>query len=60
MHLVVHQVVQLHHVDVAHGGKLLERLARPPVVKLGLAVDRQAGLFEGLADVLLWRRRRWA
>ena len=53
MNLVVHQMVQLHHVDVAHRGKLLERLARAPVEKLGLAVNRQAGLSEGLADVLL-------
>jgi len=50
--LVVDQVVELHHVDVAHRGLLLERLAGASVVELRLAVLGQAGLHEALADVL--------
>ena len=51
MHLVVHQVVQLHHVDVAHCRKLFERLARPSIVQLSLSVCGQPGFRQGLMNV---------
>src|SRR3990172_8012304 len=46
--LVLHQVHQLHHVDVAHSDRLVERVSRPAVVQELFAVDgrRQAPLQE--------------
>src|SRR5687768_1330214 len=51
--LVLHQVVELEHVDVADGHAMVERFARAPVEQLRLAVARQAGSLQGIADVLL-------
>src|SRR5207248_3158921 len=53
--LVVDQVVQLHHIDVAHGGFLLERLAGAAIVKLGLAVLRKLGGSQALNNGLFRR-----
>src|SRR5881296_892034 len=47
--LVLDQVRQLEHVDVADGHRLVELLAGAPVPKPDLAVQRQAGLAQ-LAD----------
>src|SRR5688572_20764026 len=51
--LVVDEVVQLHHVDVAHRHFLVHRLARAPVEELRLAALRQLGLLERVLDLLL-------
>ena len=51
--LVFHQVVELEHVDVADGDGSIERLARSPVAEDDLAVLRQAGCAQLLADLLL-------
>ena len=51
--LVVDQVVELEHVDVAHGDPLVELLAGAAVVEDGLAVLGQAGVLEALADRVL-------
>ena len=51
--LVVDQVVQLEHVDVADRHLLLERLAGAAVVEHALAVLGQAGFLQALADLLL-------
>ncbi len=53
MHLVVHQVVQLEHVDEPDRDGLLEALAGPPVEQVALARFGQAGLLQDVADVLL-------
>ncbi len=53
--LVVHQVRQLEHVDVAHRHGLFESLARDAVPKLDLAGTRQLGGFELGLDVFLSR-----
>ena len=37
MYLVFDQVYELHHIDVAHRDRLIERLARAPVIQNGLA-----------------------
>ena len=47
VHFVVDQVMQLHHVDVAHRGFLLHGFAGAAVEQLSFAVPRQAGLFAG-------------
>ena len=41
MNLVLHEVNQFQHVDVANGDRTVERLACPPVVEGGLADDRR-------------------
>src|SRR5687767_8286235 len=51
--LVLHQVVELEHVDVADRHAMVERLSRAPVEQLRLAVARQAGALQRIADVLL-------
>ena len=53
--LVVDQVRQLQHVDVADRHVLLELVARHAVVQPRLAGARQAGLLEPLLDLLLGR-----
>src|SRR5262249_46926048 len=53
--LVVDQVRQLEHVDVAHRHVLLERHARHAVVKARLAAARQARSLEPLLDLALGR-----
>ncbi len=45
MDLVVHQVDQLEHVDVADRDRLLERLTRPSVDEIVLAVSRRRPAF---------------
>ena len=51
--LVLHQVVELEHVDVADRHAMVELLARAAVVQHGLAVLGQAGALQRAADVLL-------
>src|SRR5271166_1500566 len=51
--LVVHQVRQLEHVDIAHGHGLLELLTRHAVVQAGLARFRQAALCQQRFDFQL-------
>src|SRR5215210_3993467 len=53
--LVVHQMRELQHVDVAHGHLLLERLSGHPVEQRRLARFRQVRLFEEQLDVGLAR-----
>src|SRR4051812_38810395 len=53
--LVLHQVVELEHVDVADSDLAIERLAGSAVMEDGLAVQWQARLLELLADLLLGR-----
>ena len=53
MDLVVHQVVELEEVDVAHGDGVVKPLAGAAVVQPALAVGAQAGHLQGLGDVLL-------
>src|SRR6202158_1835317 len=51
VNLVVHQVRQLQHVDVAHGDRLFELLSSHAVVKSRLARSRQTGVFEQRLDL---------
>src|SRR4029453_11955970 len=51
MDLVVDQVRQLQHVDVADGNVLLERLTGHAVKELGLAALRQTCLLEPVLDL---------
>src|SRR4051812_25847323 len=51
--LVLDQVMELEHVDVADGDLAVERLAAPAVAQEGLAVLRKAGRDERLLDALL-------
>src|SRR6476620_7532060 len=53
--LVLDEVVELEHVDVADGDPAVEQLARPAVAQLGLAVVRQARLGQLALDVVLGR-----
>jgi hypothetical protein len=53
--LVVHEVVELQHVDVAHRDLAVERLAGAPVVERHLTGRVEAGLFEHRLDVRLLR-----
>src|SRR4051794_5506643 len=53
--LVLDKMVELEHVDVADGDLPVERLAGATVAELDLAVVRQAGSRERLADLLLRR-----
>src|SRR6266853_3352914 len=53
--LVVDQVRQLQHVDVADGDVLLEGVARHAVEELRLAALRQAGLIQPVLDLGLGR-----
>src|SRR5256885_8943626 len=53
--LVLHQVGQLEHVDLADGHRLVELLTGPAVAQPDLAVHRKAGLLE-LGDDGLHRR----
>src|ERR1017187_7522568 len=51
--LVVHQVRELHHIDVAHGDGLLELRAGHAVVQSGLAGAGQLGVAQSLLDFAL-------
>src|SRR5688500_3114605 len=53
VNLVLHQVVELEHVDVADRHAMVELVAGSPVIQDRLAVLRQAGPLEGVLDVLL-------
>ncbi len=53
MDLVVHEVVQLHHVDVAHRHLAIERLAGASVVQNDLTGVVKAGEIEHVLDVRL-------
>ena len=64
MHLVVDQMIELHHVHVAHGRGPVEALAGPAVIELRLATERQTGQLQQLEDLLLagtveYRRSHW-
>src|SRR5262249_28999196 len=50
VHLVVDEVMQLKHIDVADRSLLLERLAGATIEELRLAVSRQAGGAEQVID----------
>ena len=52
MHLVVHHVAQLDHVDHADRGGLVEALARLSVVEVGHAEARHVGLLGVAADLV--------
>src|SRR2546427_2193408 len=54
--LVLDQVSQLEHVDLADGDRLVELVARAPVAQPDLAIHRQAGLLQLFDD----RRHRSA
>jgi hypothetical protein len=51
--LVVDEVVELEHVEIADGDPLVELVAGPAVVEHRLAVLGQAGLLQALADDVL-------
>ena len=51
MDLVVHQMVELEEVDIAHGDGVVEALAGAPVVQPALAVLPEAGELEGVGDI---------
>src|ERR1700690_1001056 len=53
--LVLHEVVELEHVDEADRDRPIERLARAPVAQGDLAVLRQPGLAELISDLLFGR-----
>ena len=53
MDLVLDQVVQLEHVDVANGDLAVERLARPTIAQHSLATGGQARLGQLLLDLIL-------
>src|SRR5579864_6118307 len=55
VNLVVHQVRQLEHVDVAHGDGLFELLARHAVEQGRLARGGQAGVLEQRLDLAFFR-----
>ena len=55
MDLVLDEVVQLEHVDIAHGDVLLERAAVAPVAQLDLPALREPGVAQGLLDRLFLR-----
>ena len=55
MDLVVDEVMEFQHVDIAHRRFLLERLTGPAVEELCLAVARKIGIFQNLIDVFLAR-----
>ncbi len=55
MDLIVHQVMQLHHVHVPDGHRAPERLARPSVVDRGLTTRRQFRFLQQIFD-LFFRR----
>ena len=55
MNLVVHQVRQLEHVDVAHGDGLFEFIARHAIVQDSLAGSRQTCPLEQRLDFVLAR-----
>src|SRR3989344_8100710 len=46
MHFVFDKGIQLHYVDVAHRHRVVERLARSPVVQADLAAFRKPCLLE--------------
>jgi len=50
--LVVHQVVQLEHVDIAHGDRTLEAFARLAIVQGRLTRPVEARLFQQVLDVV--------
>ena len=41
MHLVVDHVMQLNHIDVAHGSRLVEAFSGFPIVQISTTVTRQ-------------------
>ena len=51
MNLVVHQMAQLQHVDVADGHRLFERVAGHAIEELNLARRRKASLGQLFLDV---------
>src|SRR5205085_2270112 len=53
VNLVVHEMVQLQHVDEPDGHLLLESFPGSAVVEEGLAALRDAGLLQALANLLL-------
>src|SRR5574341_888118 len=50
--LVVDEMVQLQHVHVSHGHRLVELVPGPPVVQLRLAGFVEFGLFEHAANII--------
>ena len=50
MHLVIDQVVQLQHVDVADRRFLFERLTRSAIHQTTLAMARQPSFFQAIVD----------
>src|SRR5262245_55900124 len=64
VNLVINQVRQLHHVDVADGNLLLEWFAADAVKQNCLAASRQSGIVEQFLDLrfayaVKHRRREW-
>jgi hypothetical protein len=52
MDLIVHQVMELHHIDLAHDHLLIEGPARLAIVQDGLPPWGQTCLLEEVLDVL--------
>ena len=56
VHLVLHQMVQLHYVDLADSNRTREQLSRPSVVKFHLPAFGKSGALKFSTDRLLARR----
>ena len=51
MDLIVHQVVQLHEVDVTHGDLVVKALAGAAIVQPALTLGIETSLLEGVAEL---------
>src|SRR3989338_2463385 len=52
MNLVLHHMVQLHHINLAHRHLLVKKFSRPAVAKFDFAVFGQTGFFKLLSDFI--------
>ena len=50
MNLVLHHMVQLHHINLADRHLLVKKFSRPSVAKLDFSVFRQTGFFKLFSD----------
>jgi hypothetical protein len=56
--LVFHKVGELQHVHHADGYRAIELFTSPTVIEIDLAIYRQAGLDQCIANLLFVRHRR--
>ena len=50
MHLIVHQVIQFHHIHIANGNRSVERVPGPAVIQDTLPILVQPGQFKHVLD----------